>query len=718
MKKILLIIPFILAIYAVSNTVVERSFSSKKITINTKLFKTLDTIKTVQRAPVIGVRVPSHDFSDVKHMKFDNPVVKVEKVVKSKKQIVTFNKNIIEKKITNFELENQNEKIVSKNIVKKEINEKIIELDLTEKVNVYAYTKIKEIKKTKWSAIFDYSPVKLAKTKTYYKNNETPIRISNIKKVKEEQVIIDKKTDRISTKLAATEKSIVKDEVKEESTPKISENKRELEVVIMKNEKPKDLVFFDYTAAENDLNTQKVVKTKVKKPQSVVTVKSSSTKKVLPPLNFNNINGSKKSGGSIEPVIPKIPKIVKHEPETVKMAESFLNTQKAAKPFVQSKLNYNSDYSIQPYNVNGSKKKKDVMSFEVRFDDDIDEIIQSFGEGEINLKTKINTEMSIRRGTILSASHYPTTVDFVLENNEIVAKIPMLEKDYLNSLITQNDITGFGAQLLVELDNQTEDVDIDAPFERKLFLNKNLKQVERGEDDYSFILFLGAETGNTIISFKTVNNETVSKIIHLEDSELYYEPNFYVDQKRDDFELNEEYLLSKEKGPLSLDPKQINGLTFEKSFKKLTSNRYRVNNVLYPLGMRSYIELKHLEESVYVGRWNNKTATVPSEQYMRHVLNKFNISSVGSNCLVQVNLPKAASELYFNGQSKSGAMRMQAKILDKDGIFYSDLSNESEKIFLLGEEQGIINIKVKYVDGSVDYLQSYCSDNSYLVEQL
>ena len=679
-------------------------------------------------APMKQVRGVKDDFRDVENLKFNNPTTETATKVKVEKKIVNFNKNIVKKEIQKFQLNNNEIKITSKKIQKTKLNKKIIELDITEKVNVYAYSKIKTISKTNWSAILEYSPAKiqkkiiekkvklprLAQAQPYYENKETAIRISN-KKVKEEKKIIPiKKSDRISTKLSATEKSTVLNE----STPKISKTSRELEVKIMKNKKKNDLVFFDYSAAEKDLNTQKIAKTTVKKPVSKVIIKKTSTKKTAPPLNFNNIGGVKKSGGPIEPQINKIPKIAKHNPSIVNMAESFLNTQKKVKPFVVSKKNHISDYSVQPYNVNGTKSKKDVMNFEIRFDDDIDEIIQSFGEGEINLKTKINTQMSIRRGTIYSASHYPTTVDFVLENNEIVAKIPMLQKDYLSKLIISNDVTGFGSQLLVELDNKTEDVDIDAPFERKLFLNKHLRQVERGEDDYSFILFIGVETGNTIISFKTVKNKTVSKIIHLEDSELYYEPNFYVEVKSDEFELTEEYLLSKEKGPLSLDPNQVTGLTFSEKFKKLTSNRYKVKNVLYPLGMRSYMELKHLNESIYLGRWDKKTASIPSEQYMRHVLNKFRINSVGSNCLVQINLPKQASELYFNGQSKTGAMRMQGKILDKDGIFYTDLSNESEKIFLLGEEQGIINVKVKYVDGSYDFLQSYCSDNSYLVEQL
>ena len=734
MKKLLVIIPLILALYTVVETAVDSAFETEAITINTEFFKKspsrTDLVKTSKASPV----KEEAKHLDVSGLDFSNPSIDIKKNVEKIEKKVINRLQIVKKSVESFELDKKEINIVKTKTRK--IKKNIIELDINEKVEVYAYTKIKEIKKTNWSAILEYSPAKievieevepeqvivpvLAKKRAkqikekYFENLATPITRKNAQKVKKEKIVnIKKEADRISTKLAATEKS---NAYNNQSDSKISNNDRELKVYANDGAKQEELVFFDYAAAGNDLNTQKVAKTKIEKPKSSVIVATKSIEK--PKLDFNNIGGVKKSGGPIE---PQVPKVTTHSPDTVNLAKKYMSTQASTtqveKPIVDKK-NYRSDYSVQPYNVNGNRKFSDVSQFEIRFDDDIDDIVQSFGEGQINLKILINTPMSIRRGTIYSAAHYPTTVDFVLEDNEIVAKIPMFEKEYLNNVITKAGVTGFGGQVVVELDNHTEDVDIDTKYEHKIFLDKYLRVVDRADSDYSFIMFLGVDTGNAIISFKTVENKTVSKIIHISEDEIYYEPNFYVDISKDSFELNEEYLLTKDEGPLSIDPKSLEGLTFGNEFKKRTSNIYGVNKVKYPVGTRSYVELKHLNESIYIGRWKNARVTVPSEQYMRHVLDNFKIDGVGSNCLVQINLPKQAKELYFNGQSKSGAMRMQVRILDEDGIFYTDLSNESEKIFLLGEEQGIINVKVRYVDGSSDYLQSYCSDNTYLVEQL
>lgn len=743
MRKIVLFLPFILAIFVVSTAIVDRAFKSKKVKISTTFFKSLDALNTVSKPtkkPIKQKVSLTNDlrkellygaYKDVEKLDFTNPKLndKNNKNEIIKKSIVpSFYSKAKKKKIKDFVLQKKSTNFKNTEFKKEKISQNIIELNLEEKVQVFGYSKITKIKKTKWSIIFDYSmkpttekilvKPKLAANKIYKENKVTPIRISDNKKVKVENL---KSIDRISTVMAATEKS---NQSQSKSLSKNSSAQKKLEVITNEDKSSSGLVFFDYTTATKDLNTQKsdpVKKVVSENPENKVTIRQKSKSIKQPLLDFNNIKRSLENNkiaktGSIGPK-NKEPFDLPSQ-ELSKLNDKKMTTQKISSYLSANKRNYKSEYSIQPYNVDGSTKNTEVPNFEIRFEDDIDDIIQSFGEGEIVLNDLLNTNMSIRRGTLYSASHYPTTVDFVLENNEIVAKIPLIQKEYFGKIVEENGLTAFGGQLLVELDNSTEDVEIEANYERKVFLNKYLKQVDRGNDEYSFILFIGVDTGNSILNFKTIKNKTVSKIIHIEDSEIYYEPNFYVEKVNDDFELNEEYLLSKEKGPLSIDPNEVIGLTFSGKIKKLTTNRYRINKVNYATGMRSYVELKHLSESVFVGRWDNNFVAVPSEQYMRHVLSNFNINSVGSNCLVQINLPKKASELYFNGQSRNGVMRMQTRILDKDGIFYTDLSNDSEKIFLLGEEQGIINVKVKYVDGSLDYLQSYCSDNTYLVEQL
>lgn len=742
MYKILLItIPFLITLVSMSLNTLDNSLELKTFNISyngpigNSINKNNNEIKTNIKE-IKNYSVKSNKLSigtetkDVENLDFSISNIKAEKNTtyidrnKTIQNKILKHKNI-KKKIIEYSIPKKdiihNNKDLDTIVIKRNRNE----LNINEPVNLYGFHNTKKIEKSNWSRVFklrtyELEKVKMAKpqiAKTdYYENKETIIRVDN----KKEQKNKTTKIDRISTALSATEKS---DDLKQLS--KISEanivREQKAETVTKSKVKNEDLVFFDYSADEVKPDDKSIVAKKIAAVMAPV-------KKNKPKLDFNNLYDRNKKPSVSDITAPKV--AVNIPDETNKNEYSLLNdkmnTQKNMNGFmppIEKKKTKNkkkiAEYSIQTYSVQGNKVR-DHRNFEIRFEDDIDDIRQDFGEGIINLTEAINNEMMIRRGTIYTAGHIPTTVDFVLEDNEVASTIPLLTQEYLASVLEKEKVTGSGATLLVELDEQTEDLDldVDTAYEKKIFLDKNFNIVDRSDSEYSFIMILGVKPGNTILSFKTITNEMVSKIIHLESDEVYYDSNFYVDTDNDDFELNEESLLSKSSSPLSLDNKEILGLTFDAKIKKKTINLYELNKVKYPIGIRSYVELKHLNESIFVGRWKNKVVQVPSETYMRFVLDQFSIKTVNSQCLIQINLPKEAKELYFNGQSNSRAMRVQTRILDSDGQFYEDLSNESKKIFILGEEQGIINVKVKYTDNTVDYLQSYCSDSTYLVEQL
>jgi hypothetical protein len=742
MYKILLItIPFLITLVSMSLNTLDNSLELKTFNIsysgpigNSKN-KVNNEIK-INKKEIKNYSVKRNKTSigtetkDVENLDFSISNIKAEKnttyidINKTIQNKILKHKNI-KKKIIEYSIPKKDIIHNNKDLVAIVIKKNKNELNINEPVQLYGFHNTKKIEKSNWSRVFklrsyELEKVKMAKPQIartdYYENEETIIRVDH----KKEQKNKTTKIDRISTALSATEKS---DDLKPLS--KISEanivREQKVDTVTKSKVKNEDLVFFDYSADEVKPDDKSIVAKKIAAVMAPI-------KKSKPKLDFNNLYDRNKKPAIADIKAPKV--AINIPDETNKneysLVNNKMNSQKNMNGFmppIEKKKIKNkkkiADYSIQTYSVT-NKKVRDHRNFEIRFEDDIDDIRQDFGEGIINLTEAINNEMMIRRGTIYTAGHIPTTVDFVLEDNEVASTIPLLTQEYLASVLEKEKVTGSGATLLVELDEQTEDLDldVDTAYEKKIFLDKNFNIVDRSDSEYSFIMILGVKPGNTILSFKTITNEMVSKIIHLESDEVYYDSNFYVDTNNDDFELNEESLLSKSSSPLSLDNKEILGLTFDAKIKKKTINLYELNKVKYPIGIRSYVELKHLNESIFVGRWKNKVVQVPSETYMRFVLDQFSIKTVNSQCLIQINLPKEAKELYFNGQSNSRAMRVQTRILDSDGQFYEDLSNESKKIFILGEEQGIINVKVKYTDNTVDYLQSYCSDSTYLVEQL
>ena len=142
--------------------------------------------------------------------------------------------------------------------------------------------------------------------------------------------------------------------------------------------------------------------------------------------------------------------------------------------------------------------------------------------------------------------------------------------------------------------------------------------------------------------------------------------------------------------------------------------------MIYPVGPRKYVEVKYddLKESIFVGRWGHENVILPTEEYIAHVMGEFRGQARATSCMIQLNLTKQVKNIAFNGQSKDHGMNLQIKVLDGDGIFYQDFSDRSERAFLLGQEEGTVNIAIDYIDGSSQYLQSFCSDATYIVEQL
>lgn len=516
--------------------------------------------------------------------------------------------------------------------------------------------------------------------------------------------------DRISTALAANEKSK-------------SENGFGKNIVdTQKDHSSDELVFFDYSdkKPEKKEESLKDKVTSLVSGNSQATSNSQGTSNAKDKLLGDIIKGM---GKGFENQIASASGANGPNKEGNKGSKGSKSESFMSQPFAKNMntQNHKSDYRLSTHSqaLNGKSEGK-IHNFEVRFADDIDDILRANSEGVVKIQTLLNSEYSVRRGTIYASGHYPTTTDFILEGQFVNLTIPLLTEESFSKVLQDNNLTGLGGHVLIELDELTEDVDfgLDSGYEDKLFLDRSMRVVERGDSDYAFILFVGLTPGNHIISFKTYKREVTSKIIHVAEREIYYDFNFYAEVENDEFELYEDNLLSKETGLLSINEDEIVDLSFDTPFMKMTVNRMQAKRALYPVGTRKYYELKHLDESVFIGRWSSDYVDVPSESYIRFALSNFGGYTLENSCLVQINLEKEAKELSYNGNAASGHMSIIPRILDTDGVFYRDLSHQSKRVFLLGEQQGAISVMVRYVDNSVDYLQTFCSKTNYVVEQL
>ncbi len=370
------------------------------------------------------------------------------------------------------------------------------------------------------------------------------------------------------------------------------------------------------------------------------------------------------------------------------------------------------------------QKLEKLQGYEVRFQDDLSEMLEDYGSGEVNFEANLSQPKMTRTVTLLKRGYIPVTTEIILEEGHGSVSIPLVEEHTLNDLVSPFERKGPVGSLLVELDDETDVAKLDVSFGEVVKLNGDLKKTEN--EDFRYLLFVGVQAGNAMVSYHRGNGEIVSKIVHIHENEMTFDANFYEDVVNEKVRLYEEELLAKESSPLIISGEQVKIFATNLSGKKINNHTYKMPFNTSHLGGRRYLELNHQSEPVFVGIRDNTNITVPSENFMRFILSKVEGEKLGNRCLVQVNLSKKAEKFEVASESISQSLMTSSQLLDSDGKFYDSLSDKTQKIIIIGEGQGAadispdakINIKIQYQDGSVQFLNSYCSPNTYLVEQL
>ncbi len=450
-----------------------------------------------------------------------------------------------------------------------------------------------------------------------------------------------------------------------------------------------DLITFDYSQAQ--AVAPKVSAAAVAKPAPVKEVKKASNP-TNPATQTNEYSSA-----------------VQANEEVAARTEGFVGKNQAIRSAV----------AITAVSVDG-KDLVDLKGFEVQFKDDANDFAQDLNNGQVVFDYSLNDSVATRSMKLVSRGHVTTHTDLVLEQNDTPELIPVITDMYFSKLQSNAKTTG---GLLVKVDSNVLEVEIDKTSSQKIFFDGNM--IKTKSDTYEFVYFANVPAGNVMINFVTKNKE-VRKILHINDNELTYEKNIIEDIGQTKVVMYEDNLLSKEKSGLNINAAQMTEFTQDPRVEKLSLNTYNVGIGNQSYGSRVYLELSHLEEPIFVGFGDNKKVTIPSDDYSRLILKNFPEGKLNSRCMVQVNLNKKAVELHHSAEGVEDALMTSAQMVDKDGSFHNSLSGKTEKLFIQGEYQGnsksdpngIIHIKVKYADGTSDYLKTFCSPNTYLVEQL
>jgi hypothetical protein len=462
-----------------------------------------------------------------------------------------------------------------------------------------------------------------------------------------------------------------------------------------------DLIAFDYSKAKEEIKAQTIPTVSTVTTHAVAAPQSG-----LPTVDLRGIPAASKPSKSTKPVTT--------QPEK----NNLIQNEKAS--FVPT--TFPSRVTIQ-ISATDLKKTSDEVGFEVRFQDDLSEAIQDYNSGEVNLDQTLNGEKMTRSVTVLKRGFAPTNTDLIVEAEGAKVSLPLIEENTFNELLAPFESRGPIGAVLVELEDGVDGASLDVPYSQVLRLSEDLQVVE--DNNFAYQLFVGVKAGNALLTYKD-GRGSVSKIIHVHERELTFEANFFDEVSNERVTLLEEDLLGKDKNPLIISAEEVKEFATNKTAKKINNHTYETDFGRTLLGGRKYLELTHQQEPVFVGYKDKMKVEVPSENFMRYILSKFEGSKLGNRCLVQLNLSKKASKVDVGAESVGANLMTYTQILDADGKFYDSVGSKSRKVIVVGENQGPaeysqdgkINFKVTYEDGSVEYLGSYCSPNTYLVEQL
>jgi hypothetical protein len=449
-----------------------------------------------------------------------------------------------------------------------------------------------------------------------------------------------------------------------------------------------DLITFDYSSQSTQANTS----TQTVSPVKVAVTTHKKAKPVNPATQSEEIT----QNGFVESTQAS----ALHAPET-----------------------YEASLAIQAVGTS-LKRQQELKGFEVRYQDDLAEAQEDYGTGTINLEANLSQPKMTRSITLLKRGYIPTSTEIILEEGHGSVAVPMIEEEVLNDLLAPYDRRLAVGAVLVELDDDTELAQLDVKFEDVITLNGDMKITK--SENFRYQLFVGVQAGNALLTYKRRTGDVLQKILHVHEHELTFDANYYEDVVNEKVKLYEEDLLAKESSALVISGDQVKVFATNKVAKKINDQTYKLDFGVTHLGGRRYLELNHQEEPIFVGIRDNNNVTVPSENFMRFILSKVEGARLGNRCLVQVNLGKKIEKFEIGSESVGASLTTHAQVLDSDGKFYDSVSEKTQKLIVIGESQAAsdvsadakINIKIQFQDGSVQFLNSYCSPNTYLVEQL
>lgn len=298
--------------------------------------------------------------------------------------------------------------------------------------------------------------------------------------------------------------------------------------------------------------------------------------------------------------------------------------------------------------------------------------------------------------------------------NCINMDIPLINTD-TNLLKTGN------SGLLVEVNSIIEDVNLDTKYSKVLYLDKNLNVIKKNQLTLrKYNLYINLKPGNTILKLGLKDRSSVSDLVHLISDEILFVPERFIDGKQSEFLFFSKNILAQKNAPLILNNRiksvftkikqQSNHsnkvkITFGKGFP-FSKNLLFAGEVFYNKNI--YYNLNDLKQNIIA----------PSEDYISILFERNNLRPEDKFCMVELPLLSKISSIDASNSDGENLESVDLIGIDEYGKMSTRFNERTQRVFLIGYISGVIDYKINYLDGSGQYGQVPCAEDSYIIEQL
>jgi hypothetical protein len=392
--------------------------------------------------------------------------------------------------------------------------------------------------------------------------------------------------------------------------------------------------------------------------------------------------------------------------QVVDYAKLVLSSYKKSTPY---------NTQIEARKVAGPKKITELKNFDIVPYADLNELFQDSGTGTIKIGVS-KKGASTFKASLVSKDVVRTNFELAVKRDSLF-NIPIIESNYLAKILEKNKVKEeFGSHLLIDLGDDVDRSEVHTRYKKRIYLNDKYKQVTEGHE-YRYELYLEVKPGNVLVEYLDFKGHKAEKIIHVTMGEMTYDEPYIIAPEFAEFEIYEENLISKSLSTYKVSSDDIRYFNRKNKSKKLSLNRYKIKVPGRESAFRRYLAVGD-ESVVYVGFLDNKKITIPSNEYINYMKENMSLDNSSKACLVQINLKKPIKDFKANITSEKATGSYEIYYMDRDGSVGREPTGLTEKVFVVSHDYGVINSQIKYVNKEIKYMQSFCTESLYLVEQL